>query len=58
MVIVKISIPKVKIAVLTNLQIFSENSSHKASVCLRVGGLKRYLAEFHLNITYVTLGLP
>ena len=37
-VIVKISIPKVKTAVLTNLQIFGENSSHKASVCLRGGG--------------------
>ena len=36
------NIPKVKTAVLTNLSIFGENSSHKASVCLRAGGLKRY----------------
>ena len=59
-VIVKISIPKVKTAVLTNLTIFGENSSHKASVCLRGGGggLKRYLADFHLNSTSLTKGLP
>ena len=57
-VIVKISIPKVKTAVLKNLPIFGENSSHKASVCLRAGGLKRYLAEFHFNSTCVTQGLP
>ena len=53
-VIVKISIPEVKTAVLTNLPIFGENSSHKASVCMRVGGLKRYLAEFRFpQILYV-----
>ena len=57
-VIVKISIPKVKTAVLTNLQIFGENSSHKASVCSRGGGLKRYLADFHLNSTSHIKGLP
>ena len=57
MVIVKISIPKVKTAVLNKLPIFGGNSSHKASVCLKVGGLKRYLAEFHLNSTCVTRGI-
>lgn len=35
-----------------------ENSSHKASVCLRGVGVKRYLAEFHLNSISLRKGLP
>ena len=36
-VIVKISLPKVKIAVLKNLLIWATITCHKASVCLRGG---------------------
>ena len=38
--------------------IFGEKSSPKGSVCLRGGGLKSYLAEFNLNSTYRSKGLP
>ena len=38
--------------------IFGENSSHKASVCLRVGGLKSYLDKDRLNSAFLVLGLP
>ena len=57
-VTVKISISKVETAVLKNWLIFGENSSHKASVCLRVGGLKIYLDKDRLNSAFLVLGLP
>ena len=58
-VIVKIYIPKIKTAVLTNLLIFGKNSSHKASVCLRGGGgLKCYLDKDRLNRAFFVQGLP
>ena len=41
-----------------NWQIFGDNSSHKASVCLRVGGLKRYLDKDRSNHAFLVQGLP
>ena len=51
------SIPKVKIAVLKNMQIFGKKYLPQ-SVHLLEGGLKRYLAECRLNIHYPCQGLP
>ena len=50
--VIKISIPKVKIAVLTNLPILGENSSHKASVCLRARGWKFQLETLFGRIPF------
>ena len=51
----ELSTSKVKTAVSTNWLIFGKNYSHKAW-----GGewLKSYLAEFHLNSTFLVQGLP
>ena len=52
------SIPKVKIAVLKNLLIFGEKYLPQSVRLLEGGGLKRYLAEFRLNMHYPCVGLP
>ena len=58
-VIVKISIPKVKIAVLKNLPIFGEKYLPQSVRLLEGGGeLKRYSAEFRLNMQHPCVGLP
>ena len=58
MFIVKISIPKVKMAVLKNLLIFGEKYLSQSVRLLEGGwGLKGYLAQFRLNVQYPYLGL-
>ena len=58
-VIVKMSIPKVKIAVLKNMLIFDEKYLPQSVRLLEGGGgLKRYLAEYRLNIDFFYKGLP
>ena len=58
MFIVKISIPKVKMAVLKNLLIFGEKYLSQSVRLLEGGwGLKGYLAKFRLNVQYPYLGL-
>ena len=52
------SIPKVKIAVLKNLLIFGEKYLPQSVRLLEGGGLKRYLAEFRLNMHHPCVGLP
>ena len=54
------SIPKVKIAVLKNLLIFGEKYLPQSVRLLEGGGggLKRYLAEYRLNIDVFYMGLP
>jgi len=52
------SVPKVKIAVLKNLLIFGEKYLPQSVRLLEGGGLKRYLAEFRLNIDLFYMGLP
>ena len=54
----KMSIPKVKIAVLKNLLIFGEKSLPQSVRLLEGGGLNRYLAEFRLNMDFPYVGLP
>ena len=55
-VIVKMSISKVKIAVLENLLIFGEE--YLPQIFRLLDGLKRYLAECRLNMHYPYMGLP
>ena len=52
------SIPKVKIAVLKNLLIFGEKYLPQSVRLLEGRGLKRYLAECHLNMDFPYMGLP